>query len=45
MYTLSLPFLEVMPMDPLVLYIPDRIELGIKEGFEIFPLSYWWITL
>jgi hypothetical protein len=45
-YTLC-PYLllEVMLVDPLVLYIPNKVELGLNEGFEILPLSYWWITL
>jgi hypothetical protein len=32
-------------MDPLILYIPNREELGLDEAFKILPLSYWWITL
>jgi hypothetical protein len=43
MLPLLLP--EVMPMDPLVLYIPNRVELGLNEGFEILALSYKRITL
>jgi hypothetical protein len=40
LYTLPLPLPEVMPRDPLVLFIPNMIELGLNEGFEILPLSY-----
>ena len=45
MYTLPLPPPEVVPPDPLVLYIPDRVELGLDDGFEFLPPSYWRITL
>jgi hypothetical protein len=45
MYTMRLPLLEVVPLDPLVLYILDRVELGLDEGFEVLPPRYWWITL
>jgi hypothetical protein len=44
LYTMPLLMPEVVPLDPLVLYIPDRVELGI-EGFEVLPPSYWWITI
>jgi hypothetical protein len=45
MYTLRLHLPKAMPLDPLVLYIPDRVGLGLNEGFEVLPLCYWWITL
>jgi hypothetical protein len=33
LHTMPLPFLEVMLTDPLVLCIPNRVELGLNEGF------------
>jgi hypothetical protein len=45
LYTPPLSLPEVVPPNPLVLYIPDRIELGLYEGFEVLPNSYWQITL
>jgi len=45
LYTLPLALPKVVPPDPLVLYIPDRVELGLDEGFEVLPPSYWWIIL
>jgi hypothetical protein len=34
LHTLPMPFPEVMSMDPLVLYIPSSVELGINESFK-----------
>jgi len=45
LYTLSLCFLEVMPSNPVVLYIPNGVELGLDENFKILPYSYWRISL
>jgi hypothetical protein len=44
-YTMPLLFPKVVSLDPLVLYIPDKVELGLDEGFEFLPPSYWRITL
>jgi hypothetical protein len=40
MYTLCLPFPELIPSDPLVIYTPNRIELRHNHHFGILPLSY-----
>jgi hypothetical protein len=40
LYTLPLPLPKVVPPDPLYLYIPNRVELGLDEGFEFLPPSY-----
>jgi hypothetical protein len=40
LYTLPLLPLEVVPLDPLVLYIPDKVELGLDDGFEVLRPSY-----
>jgi hypothetical protein len=37
---LSLPLPEVVPSDPLFLYILDRVDLEIDEDFEVLPPSY-----
>jgi hypothetical protein len=39
LYTLPLPLPEVVPPNPLVVYIPDRVGLGLDEGFEALPPS------
>jgi hypothetical protein len=33
LHILPLPFIKVIPMDPLVLYIPDRLKMRLNEGF------------
>jgi hypothetical protein len=33
-------FPEVIPFDPLVLYIYNRVELGLDDDFEVLPHSY-----
>ena len=40
LYTLPLPLPEVVPPDPLVLYIPNMIDLGLDDGFEVLLPSY-----
>jgi hypothetical protein len=41
LYTLLLPLPQVVPLDPLVLYIHDMVEFRLDEGFEVLPPSYW----
>jgi hypothetical protein len=37
---MPLPFPEVMPTNPMVLYITNRVELELDKYFEILPHSY-----
>jgi hypothetical protein len=45
MYAIPVFLLEVVPPNPLVLYIPNRVKLGLDEGFEVLSPSYWQINL
>ena len=40
LYDLALPLPEVMIVDPLVLFIPNDVELGLDEGSKHLSLSY-----
>jgi hypothetical protein len=33
LHTLPFPFPEAIPMDPLFLYIPNRVETRLNDGF------------
>lgn len=39
-----LPLPKVMRTNPLVLYIPNRVQFGHNEGFELFPHRYKYIS-
>jgi hypothetical protein len=40
LHTLSLSLTKIMLSDSFVLCIPNRVQMGLNEGFEILSLSY-----
>lgn len=42
LYTSYLPSLVIVPPNLLVLFICNRVTLGLEKIFECQPLSYWW---
>lgn len=44
MYTLSLPLLVIVAPNLLVIFIPDRVKLGLEEVFKYLSLSDWWVS-
>jgi hypothetical protein len=44
LYTFLLLILEVVPLDPLVRSIPNRVKLIFYEDFKLLPLSHWKIS-
>ena len=45
MNALAQPLPYVMPLDPLVLHVPNGIKMWLNEGFEILPFIHWKFSL